>query len=169
MILIIVIHVIVCLGLIGIVLIQRGRGGGLVESFAGVESMFGTKTSTFLTRATTVLSIIFFITCLSLAVLSIKQSQSLMRNVVVPEARTVETTPAVTPATAATQATPATPATAATQTTATEPAKEDSTAGAHAPFTQTEEEVFPQVQTTQQEQIQPTPKANKTEGAPQTK
>jgi preprotein translocase subunit SecG len=77
---IIVIHVIACIALIGLVLIQRGRGGGLVESFSGVESMFGTKTSALLTRSTTVLSIIFFISCLSLAVLSIKQSRSLMTN-----------------------------------------------------------------------------------------
>lgn len=82
---IIVIHVIVCLGLIGIVLIQRGRGSGLVESFAGVESMFGTKTSAFLTRVTTVFSILFFCTCLSLAVLSLRQSRSLMRNVKPPK------------------------------------------------------------------------------------
>lgn len=78
---IIVIHVIVCAALIGLVLIQRGRGSGLVESFQGVESMFGTKTSAFLTRATTILSVIFFITCLSLAVLSVRQSKSLMRDV----------------------------------------------------------------------------------------
>jgi preprotein translocase subunit SecG len=78
---IIVIHVIVCIGLIGLVLIQRGRGSGLVESFQGVESMFGTKTNTFLTRTTTVLSIIFFITCLSLALISIRQSRSLMRDI----------------------------------------------------------------------------------------
>lgn len=78
---IIVVHVLTCMGLIGIVLIQRGRGGGLVESFSGVESMFGTKTSSFLTRATTVLSISFFITCLSLAAISLKQSRSLMRDI----------------------------------------------------------------------------------------
>ncbi len=77
----IIIHVTACLVLIGLVLIQRGRGAGLVESFAGVESMFGTKTSTFLTRTTTIMSIVFFITCLSLAVLSVRQSKSLMRDV----------------------------------------------------------------------------------------
>lgn len=75
---IIVIHVVVCIALIGLVLIQRGRGSGLVESFHSVESMFGTKTNTFLTRTTTILSIIFFFTCLSLAVLSVRQSKSLM-------------------------------------------------------------------------------------------
>lgn len=80
MILIITIHVIVCALLIAIILIQRGRGGGLAESFSDVESMLGTKTNAFLTRTTTVLSVLFFITCLSLAVFSIKQSRSLMRN-----------------------------------------------------------------------------------------
>ena len=74
----VIIHVIVCIALIGLVLIQRGRGAGLVESFAGVESMFGTKTNAFLTKATTVLSIAFFVTCLILAVVSVRQSKSLM-------------------------------------------------------------------------------------------
>jgi len=81
MIFLIVIHVIVCAGLITLVLIQRGRGGGLVDSFQGVESMFGTRTNAFLTRSTTVLSIVFFFTCLSLAVLSVKQSKSLLANI----------------------------------------------------------------------------------------
>jgi len=93
---IIVIHVIACLVLIGLVLIQRGRGAGLVESFSGVESMFGTKTNTFLTRTTTIMSIVFFATCLSLAALSIRQSRSLMTNIkapiVVPEKQAVPAT-----------------------------------------------------------------------------
>ena len=79
--LIIAIHVIACFLLISIVLIQQGRGGGLVESFSGVESMFGPKTNAFLTRATAVLSVMFFITCLSLAFLSARQSRSLMTNI----------------------------------------------------------------------------------------
>ena len=77
----IIVHVTACVVLIALVLIQRGRGAGLVESFAGVESMFGTKTSVFLTRTTTIMSVIFFLTCLALAVLSVKQSKSLMRDV----------------------------------------------------------------------------------------
>jgi len=91
MVAIIVLHVIICIVLIGLVLIQRGRGGGLVESFSGVESMFGTKTNTFLTRTTTVCSTLFFLTCLSLAVLSVRQSKSLMRNIR-PKAAVEETT-----------------------------------------------------------------------------
>lgn len=53
-------HVTICILLITIILIQAGRGGGLVESFSSVESMFGPKTNSFLTRATTVLSTAFF-------------------------------------------------------------------------------------------------------------
>ena len=77
---IIAIHVIACVLLIVLVLIQRGRGGGLVESFSGVESMFGTKTNAFLTRVTTIFAVVFFFTCLSLALLSVKQSRSLIVN-----------------------------------------------------------------------------------------
>lgn len=75
------VHVSVCVLLITIILIQAGRGGGLVEGFSGVESMFGTKTNYFLTRATSVLSTLFFITCVGLAVLSARQSKSLMKGV----------------------------------------------------------------------------------------
>lgn len=78
---IIVLHVIICILLMVVVLIQAGRGGGLVEGFSGMESMFGTKTNAFLTRTTTVLSILFFTTCLTLAVLSARQGKSLLRNV----------------------------------------------------------------------------------------
>ena len=78
---VIVIHVIACALLIILVLIQRGRGGGLVESFSGVESMFGTKTNAFLTRVTTIFAIVFFLTCLSLALLSVRQSRSLLSNI----------------------------------------------------------------------------------------
>lgn len=78
--LIIVLHVIVCILLIAIILVQAGRGGGFVEGFSGVESMFGTKTSSFLTRTTAVLSTLFFITCLTLAFLSARQGKSLLQS-----------------------------------------------------------------------------------------
>ncbi len=78
---IIVLHVIICILLIILVLIQSGRGGGLVDNLSNIESMFGTKTNAFLTKSTTVLSTLFFITCLSLAVLSLRQSRSLMETV----------------------------------------------------------------------------------------
>jgi len=59
---------------------QSGRGGGLTETFSGVESIFGTKTNTFLTRGTAVLAVIFLLTSLSLTYLSKKKGESLLQN-----------------------------------------------------------------------------------------
>ena len=73
------VHILVCILLIAVILIQRGRGGGLVEGFSDVESMFGTKTNAFLSRLTTVLAILFLASCLFLAFLSARQSKSLLR------------------------------------------------------------------------------------------
>ena len=73
-----VVHIIAAVLLVVVVLIQRGRGGGLVESFSGVESMFGTKTSQFLTKSTAVFATIFLLTSISLALLSARQSRSLI-------------------------------------------------------------------------------------------
>ena len=133
----IILHVSACLILITLVLIQRGRGAGLVESFAGVESMFGTKTNSFLTRTTTIMSVVFFLTCLSLAVLSVRQGKSLMtearrHRVVnseaapwgVPEtpADTAKAAAVATPALDATKAAAAVPAAPAAQTPVAAPA-----------------------------------------------
>jgi preprotein translocase subunit SecG len=95
--LVIVVHVLACVVLIIIILIQRGRGGGFIESFAGLESMFGTKTSAFLSRLTSILAVVFFVSCLSLAFLSLKESKSLMHSakpkvMVAPKALTGNTT-----------------------------------------------------------------------------
>ncbi|VAW19814.1 hypothetical protein MNBD_BACTEROID05-162 [hydrothermal vent metagenome] len=82
---IVVIHAIVCVFLIVIILMQSGRGGGLTESFSSAESMFGAQTNSLMTKATTVVCIMFFITCLSLAFLSSKKDESLMSNKVAVE------------------------------------------------------------------------------------
>ncbi len=75
----ITIHVITCILLILIVMIQQGKGGGLIESFSSAESIFGTKTNTFLVKATSVLAVIFFISCLAIAFLSIQRNKSLIK------------------------------------------------------------------------------------------
>ncbi len=72
------IHIIVALSLIGMILIQRGRSGGLIEALGGVESIFGTKTSSFLVKTTVILAISFFLTSISLAYLSKEKGKSLM-------------------------------------------------------------------------------------------
>lgn len=87
MVLIIIIHVIACISLIGLILVQRGRGGGLVDSLQGLETVFGTKTSAFLTKTTSLMATVFFCTCLSLAFFSLQQGRSLVKNAPVPPMR----------------------------------------------------------------------------------
>ena len=72
------IHVIACILLGTIILMQSGRGGGLTESFASAGEMFGAKTNEMLVRTTTILSVVFFVTCLTLAILSAQRGKSLM-------------------------------------------------------------------------------------------
>ena len=78
--LIIAIHVIVSLVLIAVILLQAGRGGGLSETFGGssTQTLFGTKTSVFLTRATAASAIIYILTCLTLAVMTSHRGRSLV-------------------------------------------------------------------------------------------
>lgn len=82
MVFLVILHVFVSLVLILVILLQAGKGGGLSESFGGAsQQLFGTKSSTFLNRATAVCAILFLVTCLSLGVLSSHGRKSLMGTV----------------------------------------------------------------------------------------
>ncbi|HBG61535.1 MAG: preprotein translocase subunit SecG [Omnitrophica WOR_2 bacterium GWF2_38_59] len=72
------VHVITCVLIIAVILMQSGRGGGLTEGFASAESMFGAQTNEFMIKATTVLAGVFLVTSLTLAVLSAKKEVSVM-------------------------------------------------------------------------------------------
>ena len=66
-------HVLICIGLIAVVLLQSGKGGGLAGgAFGGTaQTVFGGRGATdFMTRATMVLGGAFFVTSLVLALLS---------------------------------------------------------------------------------------------------
>ncbi|MCM8819258.1 MAG: preprotein translocase subunit SecG [Candidatus Omnitrophica bacterium] len=76
--LVLFLHILVVIFLLIVILIQRGRSGGLIEALGGVESIFGTKTSSFLVKLTVTLAILFFITTISLAYLSKEKGKSLM-------------------------------------------------------------------------------------------
>ncbi len=78
MIFVVVIHCIICVLLLTVVLMQSGRGGGLTDTFAAAESMFGAKTNEFMVKTTTVLAAMFLITSLALAYFSARKDQSLM-------------------------------------------------------------------------------------------
>jgi len=71
--LLLALHVLVCIGLIAVVLLQSGKGGGLAGgAFGGTaQTVFGGRGATdFMTRATMVLGGAFFVTSLVLALLS---------------------------------------------------------------------------------------------------
>lgn len=75
---ILVIHVLAALGVIGLVLIQQGKGAEAGAAFGGGASstVFGSQGSaSFLTRATGILATVFFITSLTLAYLSNQKIQ----------------------------------------------------------------------------------------------
>jgi len=78
-------HIVICLLLVTIILMQSGRGGGLTEGFAAAESMFGAKTNSMLVKGTTIFASIFLVTCLSLAFLSAHQNKSLLQGRVTKE------------------------------------------------------------------------------------
>lgn len=78
--LIIGVHVVVCVVLIAVILLQAGRGGGLSEAFGGeaAQSVLGTQAPIILKRATEISAIAFLFTCLILGVITARSSRSLM-------------------------------------------------------------------------------------------
>ncbi|MBT8358376.1 MAG: preprotein translocase subunit SecG [Deltaproteobacteria bacterium] len=84
----IIVHVIVCVALIMIVLLQTGKGADMGAAFGGGSSqtLFGsTGASTFLSKATTIAAIIFMVTSLWLAYNSShKKGSSIMKDTKAP-------------------------------------------------------------------------------------
>ena len=78
---ILVIHLIIAIVLIVLVLLQRSEGGGLGIGGSG-DFMSGRAAGNVLSRLTTIFATIFFITSLSLALLSSSnQSSSIVDNI----------------------------------------------------------------------------------------
>ena len=93
-----VIHVLIALALIGLVLIQHGKGADMGAAFGSGASttVFGARgAGSFLTRTTAVLAALFFATSLGLAFLATRMSQA-------PSGSVVDSleTPSAVPATA---------------------------------------------------------------------
>ena len=98
-----VIHMLAALGIIGLVLIQHGKGADAGAAFgAGAAggasgSVFGAQGSgNFLSRSTAVLATVFFVTSLSLAYLSqtTKEPTSLLESATTEQTSEVPTVPA---------------------------------------------------------------------------
>jgi preprotein translocase subunit SecG len=76
---VIALHVLIALGIIGLVLLQHGKGADMGSGFGGgaSSSLFGaTGSANFLSRATAVLATLFFLTSLGLAYLATNKPRS---------------------------------------------------------------------------------------------
>ncbi len=90
------IHVTICLLLIGIVLIQGGKGAELGSAFGGGSSqtIFGGRgAATFMNKLTTGIAIAFMVTSLILTVVSVKQG-SVVKSTIMPEEKAMPISPA---------------------------------------------------------------------------
>ena len=96
-IILIVVHVVVCVALIMIVLLQTGKGADMGAAFGGgaSQTLFGsTGASTFLSKATTVAAIVFMLTSLALAYISShRTADSIMPQSPAPVEQTAPTAP----------------------------------------------------------------------------
>jgi preprotein translocase subunit SecG len=80
-ILIVILHVLVSLIIMGLVLLQSGKGADIGSAFggAGSQAVFGSMgTPTVLGKITTAAAVIFLVTSFSLAVLSHKRAETIM-------------------------------------------------------------------------------------------
>jgi preprotein translocase subunit SecG len=92
---IVVVHLVVALGVVGLVLVQQGKGADAGASFGSGASatVFGSQGSaTFLSRVTAILAAVFFITSLGLAFFA-KEKADALSNVGLPDPAALEVQP----------------------------------------------------------------------------
>jgi preprotein translocase subunit SecG len=97
---IILVHVIVCIALILIVLLQTGKGSDMGAAFGGgaSQTLFGsTGASSFLTKLTTGAAIVFMLTSLTLAYLSSQRPTTSVMSDVAPITQEAQKAPAEAP------------------------------------------------------------------------
>ena len=82
---ILIIHIIACVVLVAVILLQAGRGGGLSEAFGGeTQSLLGTQAPRVLKKATTISAIAFLVTSLLLGMITARRSRSLFQRQMLP-------------------------------------------------------------------------------------
>ena len=89
---ILIVHVLLALGIVGLVLLQQGKGASTGASFgAGASAtVFGSEGSgSFLTRTTAVLATLFFVTSVTLAVIA-KDKASVAVDVGMPDQQLID-------------------------------------------------------------------------------
>ncbi len=90
-----VVHIIACLGLVSLVLLQDSKGGGVFTSQASSSSVLGAGGATSLAQTMTkVVAGIFAITCISLSIMSARSEKSVIDSA--PVSATLPATPPIT-------------------------------------------------------------------------
>ncbi len=87
-----VVHILACIGLIGVVLLQRSEGGALgIGGGGGGGLMSGRGAASVLTRTTMILAGVFFLTSLTLTTIATRsnQSDSIITDQITDDAKTV--------------------------------------------------------------------------------
>lgn len=81
---ILIIHVILAAMLIGLVLLQQGKGGGMGTAFgSGTEALFSSSgVGNVLSRGTAIIATLFFVTSLSLGFLAAQKSRQMHQDLV---------------------------------------------------------------------------------------
>ncbi|NWO05598.1 MAG: preprotein translocase subunit SecG [Alteromonadaceae bacterium] len=76
--LVVTVHVVIAVALVGLVLIQQGKGADAGAAFGGgaSQTVFGSQGSgSFLTKMTTLLAVVFFVTSFSLAIFAKERAE----------------------------------------------------------------------------------------------
>ena len=110
-----IVHIITCLLLILVILIQSGKGAEISASFAGSsQTVFGSSGgANFFVRFTQGAAAVFFITSLGLTLIGSQSKKSLFEGQPIPSAGSAQTAPATTSAPAADSGRASAPASAA--------------------------------------------------------
>ncbi|MCK5160684.1 MAG: preprotein translocase subunit SecG [Candidatus Aureabacteria bacterium] len=98
-------HILLCIGMVVIVLLQVGKGqglGGLFGSGGSGQTIFGAHAGDVLTKATTFIAVFWMVLCVSLAVLSSRRTSSLVSDIekIAPAESSTEEKPTVETSTA---------------------------------------------------------------------
>src|SRR5262245_56758907 len=108
--LVLVIHVLVALAIVGLVLLQHGKGADVGAAFGGGASgsLFGaTGSANFLSRTTAILAVVFFLTSMALTYFSTRKTEH--KGVMAPQSAPVKPGPTQIPGAPAGQAVPPAP------------------------------------------------------------
>src|SRR4029434_8413760 len=96
--LVLVVHVLVALALVGLVLLQHGKGADVGAAFGGGASgsLFGaTGSAHFLSRTTAILAVVFFLSSMALTYFSTRKTEH--KGVMAPQSAPVKPGPAPIP------------------------------------------------------------------------